>query len=229
MRLTSSSQHLLAISPIAILLSDAPLEGPSKMNHLSVVPETIIRFLNASYLNRSRTCRFLVQFSSSSMHWMRVEPRSSKTDSTPSLLNVSLTSLLTSAFSSPRGRRVISNLGPSLSSTWTIPNWLPIQSKILACIFKKSFPNELLEDVFQGYGDKLVKEAEGLFQWAAVACGFINIPASLGLRRKVCVQHLLGHSRERDDQGPLDSLYKEVLKEYFKSHKTQIVFRSVLG
>jgi NACHT domain len=88
---------------------------------------------------------------------------------------------------------------------------------------------ELPEDVFKDYGGKLAKAAEGLFQWAAVACGFINSPASLGLSKKECVQHLLGHSRERDDQGPLDNLYEEVLKEYFKSHKAQIVFRSVMG
>jgi hypothetical protein len=71
MRLTSSSRHLLAISPIEVLFSNAPLEGSSRISRLSVVPETIVRFLNASSLNRSRTCRFLVQFSSSSMHWMR--------------------------------------------------------------------------------------------------------------------------------------------------------------
>jgi NACHT domain len=88
---------------------------------------------------------------------------------------------------------------------------------------------ELPEDVFKDHGSKLAKAAEGLFQWAAIACGFINSPASLGLSNKECVQRLLAHSRGRDGQGPLDNLYEEILKEYIKSHEAQIVFRSVMG
>jgi hypothetical protein len=79
------------------------------------------------------------------------------------------------------------------------------------------------------HGSELAKAAEGLFQWAAVACGFINSPASLGLSKKVCVRRLLDHSRGRNGKGLLDSLYKEVLKEYFKSNEAQTVFRSVMG
>jgi NACHT domain len=89
--------------------------------------------------------------------------------------------------------------------------------------------NELPPDVFKEHGVKLAKAAEGLFQWAAVACGFINGPASLGLSKKVCVQRLLGHSRRRNGRGLLDDLYEEVLKEYFRSDEAQIVFRSVMG
>jgi hypothetical protein len=83
--------------------------------------------------------------------------------------------------------------------------------------------NELSADVFQVYGDKLMKAAEGLFQWAAVACGFIN---SSGLGNDECVQRLLGYSRGR---SPLDGLYEEVLKEYFRSQEAQFLFRSVMG
>jgi NACHT domain len=89
--------------------------------------------------------------------------------------------------------------------------------------------NELSSDVFKEHGVKLTKAAEGLFQWVAVACGFINSPASLGLSKAECVQRLLGHSRGRTGQGLLDKLYEETLKEYFKSDEAQLVFRSVMG
>jgi NACHT domain len=85
------------------------------------------------------------------------------------------------------------------------------------------FRKELSEDVFKVHGDKLMKAAEGLFQWAAVACGFIN---SSGLGNDECVQRLLGYSR---DHGLLDGLYEEVLKEYFRSQEAQFLFRSVMG
>jgi hypothetical protein len=89
------------------------------------------------------------------------------------------------------------------------------------------FRNELPEDVFKAHGGKLAKAAEGLFQWAAVACGFINSPASLGLSKDECIQRLLGHSRDGDSL--LDNLYEGVLKEYFKTREAQVVFRSVMG
>ena len=89
--------------------------------------------------------------------------------------------------------------------------------------------NELSSDVFKEHGGELTKAAEGLFQWVAVACGFINSPASLGLSKEECVQRLLGHSRGRAGQGLLDKLYEETLKEYFKSDEAQTVFRSVMG
>jgi NACHT domain len=85
-------------------------------------------------------------------------------------------------------------------------------------------------EVFKDHGIKLAKAAEGLFQWAAVGCGFINSPpASFGFSKKKCVQCLLGHSRDRDGQDPLDKLYEEVLEGYFKPHEAQMLFRSVMG
>ena len=89
---------------------------------------------------------------------------------------------------------------------------------------------ELPPDVFKSDGIKLAKAAEGLFQWAAVACGFINSPpASFGFSKKKCVHRLLGHSRDRNGQDPLDKLYEEVLEAYFKPDEAQILFRSVMG
>ena len=89
--------------------------------------------------------------------------------------------------------------------------------------------NELPADVFKDYGGKLAMAAKGLFQWAAVACGFINSIDSLGLSTSECVQRLLGHSRGRKGEGLLDSLYEQVLREYFKSDEAQVLFRSVIG
>jgi NACHT domain len=89
---------------------------------------------------------------------------------------------------------------------------------------------ELPPGVFQDYGVELAKASERLFQWAAVACGFINCPpASFGFSKKKCVQRLLGHSRDRNGQDPLDQLYEEVLEGYFKPQEAQILFRSVMG
>jgi hypothetical protein len=50
--------------------------------------------------------------------------------------------------------------------------------------------NELPEAVFRDHGDNY-RRAEGLFQWAAVASGFINSPVNLGLGLKKHVQRLL--------------------------------------
>ena len=89
---------------------------------------------------------------------------------------------------------------------------------------------EVLEpDMFKDHGMELATAAEGLFQWAAVASGFINSPASLGISKKECVRRLLGHSRGRNGQGLLDNLYREVLKQYFETREAQILFRSVMG
>jgi NACHT domain len=88
--------------------------------------------------------------------------------------------------------------------------------------------NELPEEVFKEHGDKLAKAAEGLFQWAAVASGFIN-SRSRGINMKKRVQRLLGPSQGHNREGLLDSLYEEVLKEYFKSEEAQMLFRSIMG
>jgi AAA ATPase domain len=89
---------------------------------------------------------------------------------------------------------------------------------------------KLPRDVFNDHGAELAKAAEGLFQWAAAASGFINSPpASFGFSKKKCVQRLLGHSQDRTGQDPLDRLYKEILEGYFLPQEAQIIFRSVMG
>jgi AAA ATPase domain len=95
------------------------------------------------------------------------------------------------------------------------------------CLYLQS---ELPSEVFERHGVKLAKAAEGLFQWAAVSCGLINNPPpSFGFSKRQVVQRLLGHSRDRDGQDPLDQLYKEVLKGYFKPPAARTLFRSVMG
>jgi AAA ATPase domain len=95
------------------------------------------------------------------------------------------------------------------------------------CLYLKS---ELPPEVFERHGVKLAKAAEGLFQWAAVSCGLINNPPpSFGFSKRQVVQRLLGHSRDRDGQDPLDQLYEEVLKGYFKPPAARTLFRSVMG
>jgi AAA ATPase domain len=89
---------------------------------------------------------------------------------------------------------------------------------------------ELPPDVFKEHGVKLAKASEGLFQWATVACGFINgNPSGLGLGMKKRVQRLLGHAQGRNAEGLLDSLYEEVLKEHFKTDEAQSLFRTIMG
>jgi NACHT domain len=88
----------------------------------------------------------------------------------------------------------------------------------------------LSPEVFKDYGAELAKAAEGFFQWATVACGFINgDSSSLGLTMKKRVKRLLGHARGLNGEGLLDDLYAEVLEEYFRSKEAQILFRSIMG
>ncbi|KAH9963996.1 quinon protein alcohol dehydrogenase-like superfamily [Lactifluus volemus] len=89
--------------------------------------------------------------------------------------------------------------------------------------------SKLRKDVFDDHGSKLVQASQGLFQWAAVACGFITSPANLGLSYHECVQRLLAPSRGLSGEGPLDNLYEEVLQWYFNSDQTQVLFRSIMG
>ena len=76
------------------------------------------------------------------------------------------------------------------------------------------------------YGDALAKRAEGLFQWAAVACGYILEP-KLAHSRKGRIKQLLSSAPSGQDQ--LTELYKGVLEEYFSDKEAQGLFRSVLG
>ncbi len=88
----------------------------------------------------------------------------------------------------------------------------------------------LPSDEFKTYGVALAKKAEGLFQWAAVACGYIlKPPGSFGFNKEKCIQHLLRLSADHHRQDPLDELYKEVLEGYYIHQEARLLFRSAVG
>ena len=96
----------------------------------------------------------------------------------------------------------------------------------IVAFFKEKLPS----DEFKNYGNELAKKAEGLFQWAAVACGYIlDPPDSFGLSKIRCINHLLKLTVDRHGQDPLDELYKEVLEGYFTHEESRLLFRSVVG
>jgi hypothetical protein len=116
---------------------------------------------------------------------------------------------------------------PSVDTLYMDDAELAAETEQDICLYIQS---ELPPDMFKDHGIELAKAAEGLFQWAAVACGFINSPpASFGFSKKKCMQCLLGHSQGRHGQDPLDMLYEEVLEGYFKPDEAQSLFRSVMG
>src|SRR6266702_1205930 len=89
---------------------------------------------------------------------------------------------------------------------------------------------KLPSDEFRKYGNTLAIRAEGLFQWAAVACGYISDPpAFFGFSKKKCIEHLLKLTTDRHRQDPLDELYKEVLEGYLTHEESRLLFRSVVG
>jgi len=88
----------------------------------------------------------------------------------------------------------------------------------------------LPSEEFRNYGNALAIKAEGLFQWAAVACGYIlKPPGSFGFSKKKCIEHLLRLTVDYYRQDPLDELYKEVLEGYFIHQEARLLFRSVIG
>ena len=91
----------------------------------------------------------------------------------------------------------------------------------------------LASGLFQKYGVRLAEKAEGLFQWAAVACEYITDPPA-GYTQKDCIDAVLKHSRDLrpGGQGALNwlyQLYMEVLGGYFKEDYVKDRFRSVMG
>jgi hypothetical protein len=92
------------------------------------------------------------------------------------------------------------------------------------------FQKKLPSDEFNNYCGKLAERAEGLFQWAAVACGYIlDPPESFGFSQTECINHLLKLTADRHGQDPLDELYREVLEGYFTHERSQLLFRSAVG
>ncbi len=92
------------------------------------------------------------------------------------------------------------------------------------------FRMTLLSDELNKYCDALATKAEGLFQWAAVACGYIlDPPEFFDFSRIQCIEHLLKPAADHHRPDPLDEIYKEVLKGYFWRQGAQRLFRSVVG
>jgi len=88
----------------------------------------------------------------------------------------------------------------------------------------------LPSDEFEKHGVALARKAEGLFQWAAVAGGFIlDPPKCFAFSKKACINHLLKLTTDREGHDPLDGLYKEVLEGYITHRKARLLFRSVVG
>ncbi len=88
----------------------------------------------------------------------------------------------------------------------------------------------LHSDELNVYCDALAVKAEGSFQWAAVACGYIlEPPEFFDFSRIKCIEHLLKLTADRRRPDPLDDLYEEVLKGYFRHQGAQRLFRSVMG
>ena len=83
-------------------------------------------------------------------------------------------------------------------------------------------------DTFTQYGDQLAKKAEGLFQWAAVACGYIRSPPP-GLTKNDCIRGFLDHNEVGRKLDPLYDLYRQVLDGYFKADIVRHRFQSVMG
>ena len=99
------------------------------------------------------------------------------------------------------------------------------QDDILAFL-QKRLQKKLPPRDCEQYGEALARRAEGLFQWAAVACGYILEP-KLVRSRQGRIEQLL--SSAPSGQDPLTELYKGVLEEYFSDEEAQGLFRSVLG
>ncbi len=96
----------------------------------------------------------------------------------------------------------------------------------ILAFLRKRLPSE----EFRNYGNALAIKAEGLFQWAAVACGYIlKPPGSFGFSKKKCIEHLLRLTADYHRQDPLDELYKEVLEGYLIHQEARLLFRSVVG
>jgi hypothetical protein len=89
---------------------------------------------------------------------------------------------------------------------------------------------KLPSDRFGGYVEALAVKAEGLFQWAAVACQLVlDPPERFYFDQKTCIKHLSEPGSNRRGLDKLDELYKEVLEGYFKEKETRALISSVVG
>lgn len=106
-----------------------------------------------------------------------------------------------------------------------------VNDDILIFMQKKLYTANICENDLY----KLVKKADGFFQWAFVACEYIAHPPS-GLESKTCIQRILHPSKTKKSLGlkPLDKLYTTVLERFDMndsdiSNNFQSVMRVILG
>jgi len=81
------------------------------------------------------------------------------------------------------------------------------------------------ENIEEGSLHKLVEKAEGLFQWAFVACDYLSNPPP-GLDAKGCLKQILDINGALD---LLDELYSTVLKAHFGKEESRTCFKIVMG
>ncbi|KAI0261015.1 hypothetical protein BC834DRAFT_972973 [Gloeopeniophorella convolvens] len=96
----------------------------------------------------------------------------------------------------------------------------------ICAYFQKNLPKRVVDQ----HGDALAEKAEGLFQWASVACGYIRRPPR-GLTEGSCIRRLLNPSSEQKRMDPLDDLYRTILSSYFDLDDPEIRqrYQSVMG
>jgi hypothetical protein len=89
---------------------------------------------------------------------------------------------------------------------------------------------KLSTNKFGDYVEALAVKAEGLFQWAAVACQLVlDPPERFYYDEETCIKHLSEPGSSRRGLDQLDELYKEVLEGYFKEKETRDLVRSLVG
>ena len=118
-------------------------------------------------------------------------------------------------FSRASAVRLIQTNDPNLSAS--------VHSDISSYIQGHLDPN-----TFQQYGAKLASKAEGLFQWAAVACGYICSPPP-GLTKRKCIHSILALSSNFEQLDLLNNLYIQVLEGYFTTPTVRQQFQSIVG
>ena len=101
-----------------------------------------------------------------------------------------------------------------------------VHDDILVYIRTKLYETNIDEDSLY----KLMVKAEGLFQWASVACDYIANPPP-GLNSKHCLGQVLQSSDINEAVDRLDNLYSTVLEAHFymKDCRIRDNFKSVMG
>ncbi|KAI0264959.1 hypothetical protein BC834DRAFT_239814 [Gloeopeniophorella convolvens] len=87
--------------------------------------------------------------------------------------------------------------------------------------------HNLPADIYHEHGERLARKTEGLFQWAAAACRYIQEPPG-GLTEEDLAQRLLEPS---PGHHPLDALYSTILTSYFDLNDPRVRrrYQSVMG